>query len=78
MAASPITTIERAFELARSGRFASVSDIRLALRRERFDQVEAHLAGSSIARQLRALCDEARKQASDASIAAAAGNAEEP
>ncbi|HEY0313295.1 MAG TPA: hypothetical protein VGC56_12465 [Allosphingosinicella sp.] len=61
MAASPITTIERAFELARSGRFASVSDIRLALRRERFDQVEAHLAGSSIARQLRALCDEARR-----------------
>jgi hypothetical protein len=63
MAASPITTLERAFELARSGRFSSVSDIRLALRRERFDQVEAHLAGSSIARQLRALCDEARRGA---------------
>ena len=54
------TTLERAFDLARSGRFASVSDIRLALKRERFDQVEAHLAGFSIARQLRGLCDAAR------------------
>lgn len=55
------TTLERAFELARSGRFASVSDIRLALKRERFDQVEAHLAGASIARQLRGLMEEARR-----------------
>jgi len=54
------STLERAFDLARSGRFASVSDIRLALKRERFDQVEAHLAGSAIARQLRGLCDAAR------------------
>lgn len=71
MAPSPITTLERAFELARSGRFASVSDIRLALRRERFDQVEAHLAGSSIARQLRALCQEARRGAGEAAAEAA-------
>jgi len=54
------TTLERAFALARSGSCASVSDIRLTLKRERFDQVEAHLAGSSISKQLRALCDSAR------------------
>jgi hypothetical protein len=54
------TTLERAFDLARSGRFASVNDIRLALKRERFDQVEAHLAGFAIARQLRGLCVDAR------------------
>jgi hypothetical protein len=54
------TTLERAFDLARSGRFVSVSDIRLALKRERFEQVEAHLAGFAIAKQLRGLCDEAR------------------
>jgi hypothetical protein len=56
----PTTTLERAFDLARSGRFASVNDIRLALKRERFDQVEAHLGGFAIARQLRGLCEQAR------------------
>jgi hypothetical protein len=55
------STLERAFALARSGRFASVGDIRLALKQERFDQVEAHLAGSAIARQLRELCEQARR-----------------
>jgi hypothetical protein len=54
------STLERAFVLARSGTCASVGDIRLTLKRERFDQVEAHLAGHSINRQLRALCTEAR------------------
>jgi hypothetical protein len=55
------TTLERAFDLARSGTCASVADIRLALKRERFDQVEAHLSGHSINRQLRSLCEEARR-----------------
>ncbi|HEX8669273.1 MAG TPA: hypothetical protein VF727_12975 [Allosphingosinicella sp.] len=54
------TTLERAFVLARSGRCASVQDIRVTLKKERFDNVEAHLAGPSLARQLRALCDAAR------------------
>lgn len=55
--------LERAFDLARSGRFASVNDIRLALKRERFENVEAHLAGPSLARQLRGLCAAARPPA---------------
>lgn len=54
------TLLERAFVLARSGRFASVDEIRSALKGERFDQVEAHLAGPSLARQLRGLCQAAR------------------
>ena len=54
------STLERAFDLARSGECTSVEDIRRQLKRERFDQVEAHLAGASINRQLRALCDKAR------------------
>jgi len=57
--ASP-TTLERAFALARSGTCLSVQDIRLKLKQERFDNIEAHLAGHSIGRQLRALCEEAR------------------
>jgi hypothetical protein len=54
------STIERAFALARSGRCASVAEIRSELKRERFDNVEAHLAGPSLARQLRGLCEAAR------------------
>lgn len=59
------TTLERAFELARSGACASVSDIRQKLKAERFDQVEAHLAGPAITRQLRDLCTGARKVDAD-------------
>jgi hypothetical protein len=55
------TTLERAFDLARSGTCAGVGEIRLTLKRERFDQVEGHLAGYSITRQLRALCEAARR-----------------
>lgn len=55
-----LTTIERAFALAESGAYATVDEIRGQLKREYFEQVEAHLAGASITRQLRALCDEAR------------------
>ena len=55
------TTIERAFTLARSGSCTSINDIRQQLRAERFDQVDAYLAGPSLGRQLRALCLEARR-----------------
>ena len=55
------TTLERAFALARSGTCAGLDDIRRTLKRERYDQVEAHLAGFSIGKQLRALCEEARR-----------------
>jgi hypothetical protein len=51
-----LTTLERAFALARSGSCATVNDIRLQLRAERFDQVDAHLAGPTIRRQLGLLC----------------------
>ena len=54
------TTLERAFALARTGDYATVADIRQRLRAERFDLVDAHLAGPSLARQLRALCEHAR------------------
>jgi len=54
-------TLERAFALARSGECASVGEIRMRLKKERCDSVEAHLSGPSISKQLRALCDAARK-----------------
>lgn len=47
-----LSTVERAFELARSGPCDSVGQIRLQLRRERHDAVDSHLSGSAIRRQL--------------------------
>ena len=46
-------TVERAFELARTGKHADIAEIVAALKRERHDSVEAHLAGPSIRRDLR-------------------------
>ncbi len=49
-----IGTIERAFQLARSGACHSVADIRTQLSAEGHEGVHGHLNGSSIQRQLRA------------------------
>jgi hypothetical protein len=46
-------TVERAFELARTGSHREIADIVATLKRERHDAVEAHLAGPSIRRELR-------------------------
>lgn len=45
-------TIARAFELARSGAYKSVSHIRNRLKSEGFDNIDAHLDGGQIKRQL--------------------------
>ena len=55
------STIERAYELARSGRCHSVAEVSSRLKQERYDSVEAHLAGPSIRRELRRLCSEASR-----------------
>ena len=56
------TTLERAFALARTGEFATVSEIRRRLREERFELVDAHLSGPALARQLRSICEDARAE----------------
>ena len=48
------TTIERAFDLARSGRFASVTSIRKQLRLEGY-QDKRQLQGAALYSQLRSL-----------------------
>jgi hypothetical protein len=48
------SVIERAFELARGGSCRSIPDIRRALRDGGYESVEAHLAGSSLMKQLNA------------------------
>jgi hypothetical protein len=49
------TTVERAFELARSGAYRNVGEIRRQLKLEGFSSYEEHLAGVSIKKQLLAL-----------------------
>ena len=53
-------TVERAYELARSGWFTRVDDIRQRLTREGHDAVQQHLSGPTIRRELLQLCRAAR------------------
>jgi hypothetical protein len=45
-------TIERAFELARSGECRTMPELKHRLRRERLDSVDSHLAGKLTRSQL--------------------------
>lgn len=56
-----VTTLERAFELARTGRFSSVQDIKRALDGEGYTDARAQLEGRSLRGQLKQLISEARK-----------------
>lgn len=47
-----ISTVQRAFELARNGRCQSLADIRHILGSEGYESVAAHLSGPVIKRQL--------------------------
>ena len=55
-----LATIERAFELARSGSCRTIEEIVRRLKQEQMDQVDAHLGGSSIRKELRQACAESR------------------
>lgn len=55
------STIERAFELARSGDCRSVLEIRQRLKAERHPLVDEHLTGHSIRRELAKLCADAKR-----------------
>jgi hypothetical protein len=46
------TTIERAFELARSGACRTMPELKVRLRREQMDSVDQHLGGKLIRAQL--------------------------
>jgi tRNA G26 N,N-dimethylase Trm1 len=59
------TTIERAYQMARSGECRSLEEIAIGLRREGYEAVAAHLAGASIRRDLRQICAQAAKGRAD-------------
>jgi hypothetical protein len=54
------STVERAYQLARSGDCDTVSDIKGRLRAEGFHDVNGQLYGKSITDDLRRLCTAAR------------------
>lgn len=54
------TTLERAFQLARSGEYATISDIRRQLKQEGFSDAPSQISGPTMLKQLRKLCEAAR------------------
>lgn len=48
-------TIERAFQLARSGELRTLDELRARLRREQHGSIDQHLSGMSIKAQLKKL-----------------------
>jgi hypothetical protein len=55
-----LQTIERAFELARSGSCRTIEEIVRRLKQEHMDKVDAHLGGASIRKELRQACAQSR------------------
>jgi hypothetical protein len=51
-----LTTLERAYELARSGACLNVDDVARTLKREGYHDVRSQLSGPKLRRTLNALC----------------------
>jgi hypothetical protein len=58
--ADRFSTIERAYQLARSGEFANVGKIKIRLRAEGYAGINGQLFGAVITTALRRLCTESR------------------
>ncbi|NBB52971.1 hypothetical protein GVN24_32340 [Rhizobium sp. CRIBSB] len=52
------TTIERAYQLARSGECRTLSDIKQRLNADGHERIQEHLYGASVSSALRKLCQE--------------------
>jgi hypothetical protein len=59
-------TLERAYELARSGECKGVGEIRQRLKTEGYDNIAGQLYGSTVTRALNGLCAAARASAETA------------
>jgi hypothetical protein len=65
------TKLERAFQLARSGKVRSISEIQLALKREGFGALDG--AGPSLSRQLRKILSSVDQEKPPEEVAADGG-----
>jgi hypothetical protein len=59
MGTRPTGTVERAYQLARSGMCGTIAHIEAQLVREHHSNVSAHLSGSALRKALRKMCREA-------------------
>lgn len=66
------TTIERAYELARSGECRTLSDVKQRLSADGHDRIQEHLYGATVSSALRRLCQENYVPRPDESAAAEA------
>ena len=57
-------TVERAYQLAKSGHCANVDDIKARLQKEGYSSVLQHLSAPTLTRTLRGLCAAAIKKSS--------------
>ena len=59
-------TVERAYQLAGSGRCRNMAELRKVLKEEGCESIDAQLTGSTIRRDLRDLCHAAKSDAARA------------
>lgn len=63
MAVSNLSVLERAYQLARAGCATNIGEIKKILRDEGYFNVDGHLAGPALAKDLRDLCKAALSSA---------------
>jgi hypothetical protein len=56
MVVPAVSTVERAYELARSGQFSCVAAIKKQLKVEGYTSVEPHFCGQALQKTLRQIC----------------------
>lgn len=67
--------VERAFQLAMSGRYRTVTEILIVLRSERYDAIGATFSGAGIRNQLKVLMRQSAASASRVSHASVSAHA---
>lgn len=60
------STLERAFELAKSGEYANISEIRLQVSSEGYHDATTQLYGRTLASQIRKICKAAKARTTEA------------
>jgi len=58
-----LSTLERAYELAKSGKCAGLNDIKVRLEVEQYDDIRGQLFGPTLKLELQRLCNAAREVA---------------
>ena len=56
-----LTTVERAYEIARTGECLSLDELVRQLKSEQYEAVDAHTSGPTIRRDLRQISQQARR-----------------